>query len=235
MIISNVCFGVLLSFAEEIQVLYFKRPPYVYVEDNIFLHGLVGTPAKRAFEKAKLPYRLVEIPPKRQLVMIKKNSGKYCGLGWFKNKKREKFGKFTLPIYKDALSIALALSNNNKIHDNASIEDLIKNDNLILLVRNGFSYGKYIDEMIKQHHTKLYIVTADNEKILLMLIAGRGDYFLVSYEEALNLVINSDKPISDFNFIYPKNNKHGEYRYIFCSKKVSDKEIELLNRAIKQF
>ena len=205
------------------------------MENNDFLHGLVGTPVKRAFEKSKLPYKLLEIPPKRQLIMIKKNYGKYCGIGWYKNKKREKFGKFTLPVYKDALTIALTLSSNNKIPKNASIEDLIKNNNLTQLIRNGFSYGKYIDEMIKLYHTNSDIVTADNEKIFLMLTAGRGDYSFVSYEEAINLVLNSDKPVTDFNFIYPRNGKNGEYRYIFCSKKVTDKEIELLNSAIKQF
>jgi uncharacterized protein (TIGR02285 family) len=233
-LILNIFLGTLNSFAEEIKVLYFKRPPYIYAEENNFIHGLVGTPARKAFENSNLPHKFIEIPPKRQLIMIKANQKKLCGLGWFKNKEREKFGKYTLPIYRDSMFVALTHSHNSKLKNKHSVEDLFKDKDLVLLMKSSFSYGKYLDKMIQKFKPNVNVVACDISQMFLMLLAGRCDYFFVSYEEALNLIIQNDQPFENFNMIFPKNGNKGELRYIFCSKKVSDEEINKLNDWIKQ-
>ncbi len=204
------------------------------MEDNNFLHGLVGTPVRKAFEKSGLKYSFFEIPPKRQLLQIKNNKEKICGLGWFKNTEREQYGKFTSPVYRDSVFIALALSTNIKLKDKKYVEDLFNDKNIVLIKKSGFSYGKYIDTLLKKLKPRTETVSSSIDKIFYMLLAGRGDYFFVSYEEALQLIIQHDIPFSKFNMIFLKNNQKGEYRYIFCSKKVTDYEIQLINRGLKK-
>jgi uncharacterized protein (TIGR02285 family) len=216
----------------KIKIMFFNRPPYIEFEENQ-MTGLIGTPVNKMLNSTKINYEYVNIPAKRQLIILKENKDKVCGLGWFKTEERETYAKFTEPIYKDSSIVALALSNNKKIGNVKFIKDILINKNIILLLKKGFSYGNYIDELIKIYNPEKDMVTCSNKSMLKMLYSSRADYFFISPEEAIYLIINAQKPFDLFRFIYFLDRPKGFKRYIMCSKSVDDEIIEKMNNWIK--
>jgi uncharacterized protein (TIGR02285 family) len=208
--------------------MYFNRPPYFEYEGHK-MTGLLGSILNKMLHASDIKYDMIEIPARRQIEFIKQNKNKICGIGWFKNKEREKFAKFTKPIYKDTLLIGLALNDNKKIGEVKYLKDILTNKNITLLVKKGFSYGNYLDKMIKQYNPNYSSVTIPIKNIFKMLCAKRIDYFFISTEEAIELIVDSQIPFDNFRFIYFMDIPKGNKRYLMCSKSVDDDTIQKLN------
>ncbi|GAF72998.1 unnamed protein product [marine sediment metagenome] len=97
-----------------INIHYNERVPYLKTASG-GVEGFTGTPATLAFKKAGITYKWKKTPPKRQMLILKRNQGCDCLVGWFKNPDREKFAKYTHHIYQDKPQIALARYDNDKI------------------------------------------------------------------------------------------------------------------------
>lgn len=215
-----------------INLHYHERPPYFTQLLSKDVHGVVATPAKRAFDKAQIDFKWQETPPKRQLQLIRYNSGKDCLVGWFKNAERARFGKFTLPIYQDDPTIALARADNPAIRPKRTLKKLLTTSDLTVLRKDGYSYGQYIDKHLTLYHPDSLTTAGNNASILKMLYKRRGDYFFVAREEADFLIARMGYPRNAFKQITFSDMPAGEKRYILCSKQVDDQIIERLNQAI---
>lgn len=211
---------------------YHDRKPYSFTfPDGV--KGICATPVADVFKKAGIPFRWENTPPSRQLEIIKQNKRMECALGWFKNPEREKFARYTLHIYQDKPTIALARVDNERIFNPMSVEKIFNDRGLKILRKNGYSYGKFIDERILKHKPREVLTTADNLSMLKMIHSFRADYFFIAKEEAENLIKESPFELSDFTHVTFSGMPKGNKRYIICTQMVPELTISKLNRAIQ--
>lgn len=210
---------------------YHERVPYIQTAPN-GVEGLTGTPVVLAFKEAGIPFIWKKTPAKRQIKVLKDNSGCDCLVGWFKNADREKFAKYTHHIYQDKPQIALARADNGNLQSGVSVDSVLSNPGLKLLVKDGYSYGSYLDAKITQHKPAIDRSTTENINMLKRIHLKRGDYFFISPEEADGLFESYGLPKEGFKYITFSDMPDGEKRYIVCSQKVEDEVIEKLNTAI---
>jgi polar amino acid transport system substrate-binding protein len=213
---------------------YNERPPYLVTTDE-GVGGLTGDPATIVFEKSNLPFLWKQTPSKRQIYLLQQNKGRDCLVGWFKNKEREAFARYTLPIYQDKPQIALARVDNDRIPVDSTVSDLFSDPRLNLLVKDGYSYGDFLDGKIKEYDPVRTVTTDENSEMLKMVFARHADYFFIAPEEADGLIRTSEFDAQDFKFIHFRDIPVGEKRYILCSLQVEASIIEQLNAAIRQY
>jgi polar amino acid transport system substrate-binding protein len=221
----------ILSTAQ-VTLHYNERPPYMVSKDGQ-LTGLTGSPAVAAFKAAGIAFTLNSTPSTRQLITIKENTGSDCGVGWFKNAEREAFGKFTKPIYQDKPQIALTAAGNTKVKGGETVESVLGNKDITLLVKQAYSYGKTLDALIAKLQPKQNSVTVESVQMLQMIHAGRADYMFMAPEEADGLISAGGINPAEIRKASFSNAPNGEDRYIMCSKTVPDETIAKLNSAIK--
>ena len=217
-----------------IKLYYYDRAPYATTDAQGKVSGLCATPAANAFKQADIPFQWKKMPFKRQLVTIKHNKKMACGIGWFKNSERETFARFTDSIYQDKPAVTISKIGNNALEKHRNLISLFEDKNVKLLVKDGFSYGAYVDEIIINQNPEIVsVVTSTNVQMLQMLLSGRADYFFISEEEAEHIVINAGYDVSQFQLRHYTDMPAGNHRYITCSQQVSPETIDLLNGALK--
>lgn len=218
--------------AQSVTLHYFPRPPYMY-QDGGQLAGLTGSVAAAAFHAAGVNVTVQDTPASRFLVIVKRNEGLDCGIGWFKNPEREEFGKFTKAIYQDEAMAALTVPDNTKITANDSVESVLANKDLKLLVKQSFSYGKTLDTLIEKLQPNRQIATVENVQMVKMLHARRANYMFISPEESVATIAAAGFQPGEFKLLRLANMPKGESRYILCSKNMPDELIARLNAAIR--
>ena len=216
------------------QLYYYDRAPYATTDAQGAVSGLCATPAANAFKQADIPFQWKKMPFKRQLVTIKHNKKKACGIGWFKNPEREAFARYTDAIYQDKPAITISRKGNQALQRHQDLNTLLNDKNVKLLVKDGFSYGTYIDGLIKKNDPEVVVVaTSTNIQMLQMILADRADYYFTSEEEAEHMIMNAGYEVSQFQLQHYSDMPAGNRRYITCSQQVTPETIELLNRALK--
>lgn len=225
-----------LALAEPpLQLFYFERIPYSVSDSRGNVSGLVASPAANALKKAGIQFQWKKMPFKRQLETIKYNKKRACGIGWFKNPEREKFTRFTNAIYQDKPSITISKNGNHIVSQHKDIVSLFKDKSIKLLIKDGFSYGAYIDEQIqKQSPETVAVVSSKNVQMLQTLLAGRADYFFASKEEAEHIITEAGYSVSQFHLQEYDDIPLGNSRYIGCSQQVEPELIDRINQALKQ-
>jgi uncharacterized protein (TIGR02285 family) len=219
---------------DSIHLYYFDRIPYAVADDRGGVSGLCAAPAAKAFQKAGIPFQWKKMPSKRQLATIKYNKKKACGIGWFKNSEREEFARFTDPIYQDKPAITISRKENKAIERHRNLQTLLKDKSIKLLVKDGFSYGTYIDGLIDKYNPDVVkVVTSTNIQMLQMILARRADYYFTSEEEAEHMIQSAGYSVSQFQLQHYSDMPAGNRRYIICSQQVSPETIDLLNHALK--
>ena len=230
-VITGSCLPSLAS--AQVTLHFNERPPYVFFKDGR-LSGLVGAPIEAAFRTAGVQYTLALTPTARQLLIIKDNTGLDCtASGALKNEEREIQGKFSKPVYRDKARIAVTSAKNTKVKDGGTIESALGDKTIVLLVKQGYSYGKVIDDLIEKLQPTKTTVAVENIPMLKMIQANRADLMFISQEEAEGLIEAAGIDAKDIRKIHFSNAPSGEYRYIYCSKRVPDEIINRLNSAIK--
>lgn len=216
---------------ERISLLYNERPPYQISHADGSVSGLTATPVMEAFRNAGIAFSWEKIPTNRQLSMIKENLVPVCGIGWFKNPDRLSFAKFTKAIYRDKPTIVIANAS-FVATEGMRLADLLAISQVQLLVKDKYSYGPYIDELLLRLKPVLVPTTAENLGMIKMIKAGRADIMLASEEEADYFVTQAGYTLAEFKLMKFSDLPAGEKRYLMCSKNVADALIERLNKAI---
>ena len=217
-----------------IQLYYYERTPYAVKDSQGAVSGLCATPAANAFKRAGIPFQWKKMPFKRQLETIKYNKKIARGIGWFKNPEREKFARFTEEIYQDKPAISISKKGNSTLTQHRDLKSLLGDKTVKLLVKDGFSYGAYIDELIKKYSPQaVVVVNSTNIQMLQMILSGRADYFFMSKEEAEHIILNAGYEVSQFQLQHYDDMPDGNRRYVICSQQVSPEIIDLLNYSLK--
>jgi uncharacterized protein (TIGR02285 family) len=179
-----------------------------------------------------IAYRWEDLPSARQIEVIKRNDGQACGLGWFKRPDREAFAKFTLPIYHDLPTIVVARADDARFAGTPTLDALFHDKSLRLLTKTGYSYGAEIDAKLAADAPNLRRDPSDNRTMLVMIGRKRVDYMIMAEEEAKDLLSQADFADAGLAIYYLANPPAGEYRYLMCSKSVSDAVLARINQAI---
>jgi polar amino acid transport system substrate-binding protein len=219
---------------DAIVVYYHERRPY-YVTTPNQVHGLIADRVNWVFKDAGINFIWRKAPAKRQLEIIRNNEQRACAVGWYKTSEREAFGNFTLPIYLDNPTMAIARADNDQIRSGDPLARTLSNHRLRLLRKDGYSYGRFIDDGIKEYAPRDMVTTADNLSMIKMIHTHRADYFFISKEEAEDLILCSGLPAKDFRVIGFSDMPHGNKRYLICSPKIEEMMLLQLNRAIKDY
>lgn len=220
---------------EPIQLHYYDRPPYLYTDSNGSKKGLTLEIAVKSFTRANIPFRWVMTNSSFQLDILRENKTRSCLIGWFKNKEREQFAKYTSYIYRDDKVVVLTGDQPYNLKY-TTLKMLFEDSNKRIMVKSDYSYGFYIDELIKKYKPESLATTRDNIEMLGMLRQGLADYFIISEDEAF-LMIHADQnnPLALRIGLHAHTLQdiiHRNKRYIICSNIVSDKTINRLNNVI---
>jgi polar amino acid transport system substrate-binding protein len=217
-----------------ITIHYHERHPY-YVSHGKRVGGIIGNRINVVFSQAGIPLAWQQTPAKRQLDIIKKNTRREGAVGWFRTPEREVFAKFSRPIYRDRPTIALSRADRELIQSGGTLADTLSNRQLVLLKKDGYSYGTFIDRQIETCKPSTMVTSADNQGMLKMLHTRRVDYFFIAEEEAHGLLSHSGLPASDFKTITFSDMPGGNCRYILFSRRVEASTIDRLDRVIANY
>lgn len=215
-----------------ITVHYHERPPY-YVTGPLGVYGLCVDPVKKAFLSANIPVKWVKTPAARQLDVLKYDGRNNAVIGWFKNAAREKFAVFSASIYQERPAIALARADNPDMQSGRPLAETVKNTDLVLLRKHGYSYGKFIDDMIAAYNPEQDMTTAENIGMLKIIHAALADYFFIAEEEAVELIRTSGLLPDQFAFIRFADVPEGNKRYLLFSRNIDPDIIEKIDSAIR--
>jgi len=216
--------------AQNVDIYYEPRPPFV-VEENTTLSGIVGQPLMQALHQSSLKFSLKNIPSKRHLHEIENNKHAICAVGWFKNPEREVYGKFTKALYKDKPMGIIVRVDDKRFDTLLDVQSVLSHQEIVLLMKASYSYGKGIDEKIVAFKTKTREVSSDNLTMFSLIEKKRGDYAFMSYEEAHELLKNKTHP--SIKFVALNDMPEGNHRYLICSKMVDDAFINAINSYVK--
>ena len=216
-----------------IAVLYHERPPY-YVTGPLGVYGLCVDPVKKAFSAAGIGVDWVKVPAARQMEMLRANAPNICAVGWFKTPEREKFAVYSHAIYQDSSMIALARADNPHLVSGRPLARTLENRDVTFLRKDGYSYGRYIDDLILKYSPRQEITTAENIGMLKILHDGLADYFFISEEEAAELIHTSGLPADTFQFIRFPDVPEGSRRYLLFSRSTEKHIIDRVGAAIIQ-
>lgn len=218
----------------KLTLYYNDRPPYLEAQSDGRVLGLTATPAVAALERAGISYRWKKASAEQQLAVINRNTETACLVGWFRRPERQLIGKFSVPLYAGKHMVALSLAHNQRFTERMRILDLIKDPQLTMLAKSGYSYGHIIDEQIKNYAPQQVFATGENINMLQMLMHGRADYFLLSEEEANALIARSERPASEFRMSYFVEGIKEDTRHFWCTRQVPDHLLQKLNAVLQK-
>ncbi|MBU1342240.1 MAG: transporter substrate-binding domain-containing protein [Proteobacteria bacterium] len=222
-----------LLYSQSLTVLYFKRPPYYDTVNNL-PDGFLVELTRRIFEKADIAPTFIEVPPSRIMHYIKDPNKKVCSIGWFKNKEREEFAKFSEPIYQNKPLVVLTTrSKQHLLEQHATIKDVFSDRSLILAAIDSFSYGAIMDKWINNYAPNVHEISSDQSLLPRLIISNRASYMLVAPEEISMMLQQATLDETLFVSITKPDIPAGNKRYLIFSKRVENSLIEDINTAIQ--
>jgi len=237
------------SFSLEDEKIYLyvqERPPYFIFDKNneMPIDGITYKIVNNIFKSANILYEYNKIPLVRVIPAIKENKFKICYPNALKNKEREDISYFTKPFYKDKKSIIIIKKNNQKFKEYKNFVDILKDNNIILLLKLGYSYGDFIKKqifLIKKYNNSLIenhlpqgivLSTKDHEKMLFEIKDNIADYMILGKNEA-EYFFEKDPVLKNYLEMKELNDlPDGEKRYLMCSKKVGAELIKKMDSEI---
>jgi polar amino acid transport system substrate-binding protein len=220
---------------EPLQVYYNERPPYLVPHADGSVSGLTADPAAYALRRAGIAFTWVAMPSSRQLLKLQENHARLAAVGWFKNPERESFAKFSEPLYQDRQIVALARQDNAQVSQARTLEDLLRNQELTLLKKSGYSYGKQLDEGIARWAPSSIQVTVENISMIQMIHARRADYLFIAPEEAESAIRWAGVPAAEVQTKAFPDMPPGEKRYLLFSGLVDEETIRRINKYISEY
>lgn len=209
-----------------------ERPPY-YFEDNGVAKGYLLDIARTILQDAGISARFEIRPAKRGLIEIQEGSRPACGLGWIRDQERERFAKFTLPVFRHLPMIALTTpAQAERLRRFPTLRAASEDSTLRLAVIDGLSYGPYLDALLRRMGDHLQRVTLTGVGVMRLVVSGRVDYTLVDQEEMALLFRDGELDPKRFAVVSFHDIPPGHERAFMCSRSVSDDIVLRINAAI---
>ncbi len=231
----GICLLLLLigpARAEELVVHFHPRPPYAFLV-NGQLSGLSGTPIAHALQHAGIAYAIQETPAARQLVMARESQGAHCFVGWYRTPERERFARFSRPVYRDQPNIVVFNSASVSAREFPSLAHLLASTELILLTKKGYSCGPALDALLAAAPAPRQNVTVENVQMIKMLHARRADYLFMAPEELAPLLAAANRLKSDFTIRSFADMPTGQTRHLMCTRAVDPAQLARFDAALE--
>lgn len=210
-------------------LMYYERAPYLYTDKQGKAAGELVEVLREKLKISKIKFDFKNIPPKRQLKLIRKNTSSVCGIGWFENDQRKTFGKFSKAFYQDFPQVIVA-HKSVEFKKEESLAHFFTRPDLIFLKKDGFSYGLKIDELEKNSNITPHVVTSSTESMVRMISLRKKYYTLLSKNEVEYLLNKLDVSLNQtIHFTNFMESTEGNTRHLFCSKQVPMEFLELIN------
>ncbi|KPF68372.1 hypothetical protein IP84_10000 [beta proteobacterium AAP99] len=217
---------------EPLHLSFPEKPPLYFGNGSGVARGTLIEPLRQRGPAAGLRLSFEQRPPKRILAEIEANQSAMCSLGWFKNAERERFAKFSRPLYRDRGMLVVSALPVSTYAGVSSLSQLLARGAWRLGAVSGISYGAEIDAILSAHPTMLERPTVTSEQLLRMVVSGRMPLALVT-EEELNWFLKHEAgdtrlarlPLSDLP-------RQGSQRYIMCSLKTPDALLKRIDAMI---
>jgi polar amino acid transport system substrate-binding protein len=217
---------------EPISIIVLDRPPYYEVREGQPA-GFLLLRAKQHFEAAGLPISdYATLPPRRILALIRQNAARICSVGWFRTAERESYARYSAPIHVDRPYIVLAHPDAAAaVRAKGSLLTLMDDPDLRLGLVDGYSYGSYLDALVRARHGATDTDSPTAAQLLKRLANGRIDFALFDREEADALMADNElaKPLRT---VFLNGMPDGQRRYLICSQRVAEAEMKALDAAI---
>ncbi len=221
------------SQAQPIVVAYPDRPPYNYTQDGQ-PQGTLYELAKLVFARAGIEVVFQELPSKRILAELGKKNSPMCSFGWFKTAERETFARFSLPISQDAPLVALALAKDRaRFEGKDSLGALSADPELTLGLIRSWSYGSYVDGLVRKHPAGVLDIPARQQQAL-MLAHGRFSYTLARESEVEKVIGLSGLTPEAFLILPLTDLRERPKRYILCGGGVAAEVLARIDAAIQE-
>ncbi len=215
-------------------ILAFHRPPYYILENNRPAGGILVEITRKALVMADIPHVFAEAPPKRILNIIENAREYACSVGWFKTGERERFARFSDPIYVgQPMGAAMRPELVKTLPEPPTIAGLMQ-QKLRMGLRGGFSYGEWLDARLTGHQGVTDLSVTENEQLLEMIARDRIDYTLIDPEEYAWLISRHKEFHSDTTFVALRDIPPEVPRYLMCSRCVPPEVISRINAALAQ-
>lgn len=223
-----------VSNSAPLTVSYFERPPYYFTSRGRAAGFLVEL-SRKIFKEAGIEVTFISLPPARIIKAIKHSKAPHCSIGWFKKPEREKFAKFSLPIYQNQ---PLVLLTSQKLKERflpyETLDQVFSDRTLIMGQMSSFSYGSYVDELLTRVPPKSQTIAKCQSTLIKLINKGRISYMLAAPEEIPTLIISATLKHLDFYSHNLKDIPQGNIRYLIFSQAVSDEVVAKVNLAIEK-
>ncbi len=218
---------------EPISLLYNPRAPYSYV-DHGALTGTLVTPVSSAFKRAGIPFVWVETPFRRQLAIVRANTGRDCMAAAFRDAEREAYGRFSQPILQnEQMALVVPKSAEPKFRRYGSLSAALGDRSMRLLIKEGYSYGSAINALLAKRAAANVAAYDEAQSIVRMLHEGMADALLMTTQEATQTLLQKGLHPEVFAYLIFPDTPPGEWRHLLCSFKVPASTIESFNQQLR--
>ena len=216
----------------ELNLLYIEYPPYYELNRDGNLDGILVNIANKVFDRAGVKYKYRNMPPKRIMLEMEKGTP-VASLGWLKTTEREKFAKFSLPIYLNKpVGVFMLRQNMSRFAEFDSFDQLMDSRKFSIGRIEGHSEGEYLDSMLADHTDKTAWVSTDEVQLIKMLKAKRFDFILLAPEEMDALVNRANCSLDDFHLQAMRDIPNGNARHIMYAKSIDDEFVKMIDKII---
>jgi len=227
--------------AEEILWPYFHYPPLYQVE-GLNVTGY-GAHAQKMISDQMTEYthKSIQAQPARIFGDLK-NGVHYLAYGAAKTPEREEYLYYSLPcrlVFTDGVVMRPEKARPYLVDSKISLRKLLENENLIMGLSKGASYGSEIDSILKEYNGRIrqFIITGEESegRQLKMIEAGRMDWII--WEPFALEVLKKNTGIRDELRVYEVLEKKNAFitGYIVAPKNEWGKnKIDTINRILKK-
>ena len=216
----------------KLDVKYIEYPPYYATTPDGNINGIIVDIVRKVFKRAGVHCTYTSLPSKRIIIEMEKGA-EVASLGWFRTAEREKFAKFSLPIYLNKpVGVLMLRDEAHRFSTYNSFKDLMSSGIFKIGRIDGHSDGEYLDSILLNYQGKTVWLAADEVRLIKMLKSKRFDLILIPPEEMEVLVHSAGYYMNDFALQFMNDIPNGNARYIMYAKSIDDGLIKQIDKAI---
>lgn len=210
--------------------MYSDHEPYIIVTDN-GLSGFLAKYVNQVTSDANITAHWSNIPWKKQLSTLRRNTPNICAVTLYKTAERETYLRFTAPVGKNGGFVLVSIQNNTRLLGHDFFKTVAVDQNLVPILQAKTIYNRYIDGLVADKGFPE--VNSSFARIARSRINSMRDYFIIADVRARAFIKKED--IRDKLAIYdhyPDLRSDTNY-YIACSMATDDLLFNRMNEAIK--
>lgn len=216
---------------ETLTLYYLERPPFIGANKQGEVDGLTVEPVERALKRAGIAYSWVKMPWNRQLALLQANQGRACGTLFYKTAERERWGRYSEPIYHD--SALVFVTRTNYALKEKTFNAVMRNKAHRFLVKERVASVPELSDALREAKSHTIYTYYETSEMLDMLRRGLGDVVVVPGEEARYLFEQQGGAISGLRLWSLADMPKGQSRHLLCTLSVPPEWMEQINVHIR--